>query len=116
MKKIYAAYTFGMLWSYPIQHEILGIVLVNPVTKLLTENLVKAVHKKGKKIAVFGPDLNDVEMQRFCVKIGVDFLFADRPELLRQIITEHEEQKNKAAEEGEQPVVASNNQSNCSIM
>ncbi len=81
----------------------------------MTENLVKAVHKKGKKIAVFGPDLNEVEMQKFCVRIGVDYLFADRPDLLRQVITEHEEEK-KNNPEPEEPVVTSNNQSSCSIM
>lgn len=77
---------------------------------------MKAVHKKGKKIAVFGPDLNDIEMQRFCVRIGVDFLFADRPELLREVITEHEEEQQRKIASGEKPAETANSQRNCSIM
>jgi UDP-N-acetylmuramoylalanine-D-glutamate ligase len=73
---------------------------------------VKAIHKKGKRIAVFGPDLNDIEMQKFCVKIGVDFLVTDRPDLMRQVIEDHNEQKKN---EPVTDVVEDSNRS-CSIM
>eukprot|EP01121_Diplochlamys_sp_Union-15-3_P005840 TRINITY_DN1618_c0_g3_i1.p1 TRINITY_DN1618_c0_g3~~TRINITY_DN1618_c0_g3_i1.p1 ORF type:complete len:325 (-),score=39.59 TRINITY_DN1618_c0_g3_i1:50-1024(-) len=87
MIKLYSLYMLGFLWLVPIKHEYLGVALYgSTTTKILTKNFVSAIHERGRKLAVFGIDLDTDLMQNYCLELGVDLLISDRPDMLKKNI------------------------------
>lgn len=77
-------YTFGLMWLIPFRHHIVGVTIHRMGIKVLSKKLVDAFHSRGRLVAVFGPDLDTVENQEFCLECGVDMFVTDRPDLLKQ--------------------------------
>jgi glycerophosphoryl diester phosphodiesterase len=70
--------------NYPYEHDILGFFLESHTRSLLTKHLVDIIHKAGKPLALVGSLLDDPTVQKEMIELGVDILFTDRPDILRQ--------------------------------
>ena len=63
----------------PLDHRILGVRF-----ELLTERLVRTVHRHGKQVHIWTVD-EEPEMERL-LDAGVDGLFTDRPDTLKSVL------------------------------
>ncbi|CAF1037619.1 unnamed protein product [Adineta steineri] len=85
MLKIFQAYKQGQLnENYPFEHDILGLFLESHTRSILTQHLIDTIHKTGKPLAIVGSLLDDPKIQKEMIELGVDILFTDRPDILRQ--------------------------------
>ncbi|CAF1629668.1 unnamed protein product [Adineta ricciae] len=87
MMKIAQAYKQGQLnENYPFEHDILGLFLEPHTRAILTSHLVDTIHKTGRPLALVGSLLDDPAVQREVIQLGVDIIFTDRPDVLRQTL------------------------------
>lgn len=87
MKKISQAYKEGQLnENYSYEHDILGFFLEPHTRQMLTQHLVDTIHKAGKPLAFVGSLLDDPKVQQEMIELGIDILFTDRPDVLRQTL------------------------------
>ncbi|GAQ83939.1 glycerophosphoryl diester phosphodiesterase [Klebsormidium nitens] len=96
---MYAMYCLGLLWVVPMRFEIVGTTAHRWGFKVLTPGLVKAFHDRGRLLAVFGPHIDTPEGQLDCIRMGVDMLFTDRPDVLSvtlEGLAKEKESTNKA--------------------
>jgi len=85
MKKITQIYKQGQLdENYPYEHDILGFFVEPHTRATITEHLINTIHKAGKPLAFVGSLLDDPIVQKEMIELGVDILFTDRPDVLRQ--------------------------------
>eukprot|EP00271_Cylindrocystis_brebissonii_P007337 TRINITY_DN20717_c0_g1_i3.p1 TRINITY_DN20717_c0_g1~~TRINITY_DN20717_c0_g1_i3.p1 ORF type:complete len:371 (+),score=36.03 TRINITY_DN20717_c0_g1_i3:157-1113(+) len=83
---LYVCYLLGLLWLVPLRHEIVGTTVYRWGYRVLTENMVKAFHKRNRLMAVFGDYIDSKEGQMDCMALGCDFLVTDRPDVLHTSI------------------------------
>jgi glycerophosphoryl diester phosphodiesterase len=85
MKKISQIYKPDQLdENYPYEHDILGFFVELHTRAMLTKHLIDTIHKSGKPLAFVGSLLDDPIIQKEMIELGVDILFTDRPDALRQ--------------------------------
>jgi glycerophosphoryl diester phosphodiesterase len=85
MMNIAQVYKQGQLKdNYPYEHDILGFFVESNTRAILTEHLIKTIHKAGKPLALVGSLLDDPTVQKEMIQLGIDILFTDRPDVLRQ--------------------------------
>ena len=85
METIVETYQQGRLTdTYPYQHDILGLFLEEHTRRLLTKDFLDRIHRAGKPLALVGSLLDRVDVQNEMIRLGVDILFTDRPDVLRQ--------------------------------
>ena len=70
--------------NYPYEHDILGFFVESHTRALLTKHLINTIHKAGKPLALVGSLLDDPKVQKEMIELGIDILFTDRPDVLRQ--------------------------------
>eukprot|EP00026_Physarum_polycephalum_P015115 Phypoly_transcript_15728.p1 GENE.Phypoly_transcript_15728~~Phypoly_transcript_15728.p1 ORF type:complete len:269 (+),score=34.34 Phypoly_transcript_15728:84-890(+) len=87
MTGVYTAYLQGKLAAHPIPHEIVGFLADEARRQTLIPNLFDVLHKKGKKIAVFGELLNHKEGQKQLIDMKADILFTDQPDILKETLS-----------------------------
>ena len=75
--------------SYPYEHDILGFFLESHTRNLLDKRLINTIHQAGKPLALVGTLLDDQQVQKEMIELGVDILFTDRPDILRQTLNEY---------------------------
>jgi len=93
--KILVLYWTGLLWLYPLQHEIFGFIVMEKTKDKLPLGLIKAIKNRGRKVAVFGPLLDHKEYQQKFLEMGCDMVLTDRPDVLRQCVDELNEVRNE---------------------
>lgn len=87
MKTLVHDYLHGRLTDeYPYQHDILGLFLERHTRPLLTKDFLDRIHRAGKPLALVGSLLDHVDVQNEMIQLGVDILFTDRPDVLRQTL------------------------------
>ena len=87
MTNIAQAYQRGELNAqYPFEHDILGFFLESSSRSLVTKDLLTRIHSLGKPLSLVGSLLDRPDVQREMIDLGVDILFTDRPDLLRQTL------------------------------
>lgn len=91
MIKITLLYAVGLMWLYPIQHQILGGLVMKKTRWLMTEKFLRTLRLTGCKVAVFGPDVNSEEDIQFFMDIGVQMIFTDSPHLMRRLLDVNKE-------------------------
>jgi glycerophosphoryl diester phosphodiesterase len=75
--------------TYPFEHDILGF-FVEPYTRaMLTKHLINTIHQAGKPLALVGSLLDDPIVQKEMIELGIDILFTDRPDVLRQTLNSY---------------------------
>jgi len=77
------AYYLGLSWVLPISHEICGLKISGEIAEFITPGLINDMHSRNRKIALFGPSLDDQEIQKKMINMGVDIIITDRPDFLR---------------------------------
>ena len=75
--------------AYPYEHDILGFFLESHTRNLLTKALVDTIHQAGKPLALVGSLLGDRQVQKEMIELGVDILFTDRPDILRETLNQY---------------------------
>jgi glycerophosphoryl diester phosphodiesterase len=78
--------------NYPYEHDILGFFLEAHTRNLITKHLVDTIHQAGKPLALVGKLLDDPSIQKEMIELGVDILFTDRPDILRQTLDSYSKQ------------------------
>jgi glycerophosphoryl diester phosphodiesterase len=78
------AYYLGVGWIFPIKHHICGLKISPEIKEFITVGLIDEMHSRNRKIALFGPSLDDEEVQLDFIQKGVDIIITDRPDLLRK--------------------------------
>ena len=87
MMKFAQAYKQGQVdENYAYEHDILGFFLESHTRALLTKQLLDVIHKAGKPLALVGSLLDLPDVQKEMIELGVDILFTDRPDVLRQTL------------------------------
>ncbi|CAF0949044.1 unnamed protein product [Rotaria sordida] len=87
MMKISQDYKQGRLnENYLYEHDILGFFLESHTRSILNKHLIDTIHKAGKPLALVGSLLDDSNVQREMIELGIDILFTDRPDILRQTL------------------------------
>jgi glycerophosphoryl diester phosphodiesterase len=87
MMNISQAYKQGRLnEKYPFEHDILGVFLESHTRAMLTPHLIETIHRTGRPLAIVGSLLDDPTVQKEMIELGVDILFTDRPDVLRQTL------------------------------
>lgn len=95
MKTIVQDYQQGKLTNeYPYKHEILGLFLEEFTRKLINPDFLHRLHQAGKPVALVGSLLDRVDVQKEMIQLGVDILFTDRPDILRQTLNSYSNQAN----------------------
>jgi len=61
---------------------------------ILTVQLIQELQKRGRKIALFGEQLDHSSVQKKYLEYGVDFLLSDRPDILRKTVDQIQNSKN----------------------
>ncbi|CAF0960212.1 unnamed protein product [Rotaria magnacalcarata] len=85
MMKISQDYKQGKLdENYIYEHDILGFFVEPHTRAMLTQHLIDTIHKAGKPLALVGSLLDDPKVQQEMIQLGIDILFTDRPDILRQ--------------------------------
>lgn len=89
MMKFIANYRQGQVNdTYPYEHDILGFFLETSTRNLVTKSLLDTLHRAGKLLALVGSLLDDRQVQKEMIELGVDILFTDRPDILRETLNE----------------------------
>jgi len=78
-----AAYYLGISWLIPFQHHMAGLKISEEISPFITKGLINELHQRKRKIALFGPLLDEKSVQEDMIKMGIDILLTDRPDLLR---------------------------------
>jgi glycerophosphoryl diester phosphodiesterase len=87
MLNIAQVYKQGQLnENYAYEHDILGFFVEPHTRSLLTPHLIETIHKAGKPLAFVGSLLDNPKTQQEMIELGVDILFTDRPDILRQTL------------------------------
>lgn len=86
MLKLIALYAVGLMWLYPIRHQVLGGIVMPKVRWVMTERFLKTLRLTGCKVAVFGPDTNTEEDLQFFMDVGVQMLVTDSPHILNRML------------------------------
>ena len=87
MMQIVEVYRQGQLTaSYPYDHDLLGFFVEAHTRAAITADLIESIHRAGKPVAVVGSLLDRDEVQREMIQLGLDILFTDRPDVLRQTL------------------------------
>jgi glycerophosphoryl diester phosphodiesterase len=66
------------------QYRVFQVPIEYGRIKVLDKRFVEAAHKR--KVAVHAWTINDVEMMDELLDLGVDGIFTDEPEVLRQVL------------------------------
>jgi glycerophosphoryl diester phosphodiesterase len=80
--------------NYPYEHDILGFFVESSTRPMITKHLISTLHKAGKPLALVGSLLDDPKVQQEMIELGVDILFTDRPDVLRQTFDSYLNKKN----------------------
>lgn len=75
--------------NYSYEHDILGFFVENHTRNLIDQRLINTIHQAGKPVALVGSLLDDRQVQKEMIELGVDILFTDRPDILRQTLNEY---------------------------
>lgn len=70
--------------NYPYEHDILGFFLEPHTRALLTKHLIDTIHQAGKPLAIVGSLLDNPTVEKEMIELGIDILFTDRPDVLRE--------------------------------
>jgi len=89
MLKFSQAYKQGQVdENYPYEHDIIGFFLEPHTRSFITKDLINTIHKAGKPLALAGSLLDDSNVQKEMIELGIDILFTDRPDVLRKTLNE----------------------------
>jgi glycerophosphoryl diester phosphodiesterase len=91
MLKLIALYHIGLLWLFPIQHQVLGGIMMPRTRFLMTEKFLKTLRLTGCKVAVFGPDVNTEEDIQYLMDIGVQMIVTDSPHVMKRLLDANKE-------------------------
>lgn len=80
-------YAIGLLWLYPLKHQVLGGILMKRTRWVMTPKYLKTLRTTGCKIAVFGPDVNSEEDIQYLVDSGVQLIVTDSPNVMKGMTT-----------------------------
>jgi len=69
-------------------HDIFGYFLTPSTSLFFSKNVVEQVQKQGKKVVVAGFSLDDREVLKNLLAWGVDIVMTDRPDILRELMSE----------------------------
>jgi glycerophosphoryl diester phosphodiesterase len=86
MFKLILLYAIGLMWLYPIKHQVLGGIVMSKTRWVMTERFLKTLRLTGCKVAVFGPDTNTEEDLQFYMDVGVQMLVTDSPNVMRRLL------------------------------
>lgn len=75
--------------AYTYEHDILGFFLESHTRNLVTKTLLDTIHRAGKPLALVGSLLDDRQVQKEMIELGVDILFTDRPDILRETLNQY---------------------------
>lgn len=87
MIKLMLLYAMGIMWLYPLQHQVLGGIAIKRTRWLMTERFLRTLLSTGCKVAVFGPEVNTEEEIQFYMDIGVQMIVTDSPGVMHRLIT-----------------------------
>ncbi|CAF5066972.1 unnamed protein product [Rotaria sp. Silwood1] len=72
--------------NYSYEHDILGLFIEPHTRSILNKDLIDTIHKAGKPLAIVGSLLDDQNVQKEMIQLGIDIIFTDRPDILRQTL------------------------------
>ncbi|CAF3634957.1 unnamed protein product [Rotaria sp. Silwood1] len=72
--------------NYSYEHDILGLFIEPHTRSILNKDLIDTIHKAGKPLAIVGSLLDDKNVQKEMIQLGIDIIFTDRPDILRQTL------------------------------
>ncbi|CAF3946630.1 unnamed protein product [Rotaria sp. Silwood1] len=72
--------------NYSYEHDILALFLGPHTRSILNKHLVDTKHKAEKSLAIVGSLLDDSNVQKEMIELGIDILFTDSPDILRQTL------------------------------
>jgi glycerophosphoryl diester phosphodiesterase len=78
--------TFGSWKSFKPAYQVFQIPEQNGIIKVLTPQFVKAAHARGMRVDVWTVD-DEADMRRM-IKMGVDGLISDRPDIVKKVLEE----------------------------
>lgn len=85
MLKLGLLYVVGLLWIFPIKHQILGGILMKRTRWIFTAKYLRTLRATGCKVAVFGPDVDSEENIQFLIDSGVQLIVTDSPNVMKDI-------------------------------
>lgn len=91
MIKLILLYAVGLMWLYPIQHQVLGGVAIRRTRWVMTERLLRTLRSTGCKVAVFGPEINTEEEIQFYMDVGVQMIVTDCPNVMHRLLEVNKE-------------------------
>jgi glycerophosphoryl diester phosphodiesterase len=83
---ITTAYGTGLLNWYTFDHSIYGFILTTATDLFWGQGLINAMHAKGLKVLVCGPECNNVERLKESMNFGVDFIMTDEPNVFYSLL------------------------------
>ncbi len=79
-------YELGGLGLCTIKHQLFGFILRKETRRFWSQGLVEALHARGMRVLVCGPDLDDPDVLAQCLEWHCDFLLTDSPDVLQSVI------------------------------
>lgn len=86
MIKIILLYYVGLIWLYPIKHQVLGGIAMKRTRWVLSERFLRTLKLTGCKIAVFGHDVNSEDNLQYYMDVGVHLIITDSPNTMRKLL------------------------------
>eukprot|EP01089_Gocevia_fonbrunei_P017516 TRINITY_DN570_c0_g1_i3.p2 TRINITY_DN570_c0_g1~~TRINITY_DN570_c0_g1_i3.p2 ORF type:complete len:139 (-),score=20.94 TRINITY_DN570_c0_g1_i3:51-467(-) len=94
------SYKLRLNWLVPFKHELFGIPystngfgnLFPQPLKIITPGLIQSLHSRGRKIFIFGHDMDREEFIMDALNMKVDGIFSDSPDLLMKCIKKYKSQ------------------------
>jgi len=84
---IVKAFMFGQFKTFEFKHDIFGFIITEQTKYVWTKNLIDGLHSVGKRVLICGDQCDDPLFQRQCYEWGVDFILADRPDILTETLS-----------------------------
>lgn len=79
-------YWTGLLWIYPLKHEVFGMAVTQRLDGILTQKFIDHLHRRNRIVAIFGPKLDHQESQRKYLNLGVDLVLTDCPDVMQRCV------------------------------
>jgi len=79
----------GLINWAPIKHEVVGFYVDTRTIGWITDLIITRLLKMGYWIGVFGPLLDDPNIQKRFIDLGVQLIVTDRPDVLRKTIASY---------------------------
>lgn len=86
MLKLILLYAIGLMWLYPIKHQVLGGIVMKKTRWIMSERFLRTLRLTGCKVAVFGHDVNSEEEIQYFMDIGVQMIVTDSPNVMRRLL------------------------------